>query len=385
MVETFSSSHRTATPWYRALLLVVVLTTIWAGLDPKDYRFRNEVEWLADRPGLRFGKYGRIQTEPFLVRAQAEELNRLGFTLELAFTPAPISGGGFQVLASFHSGDDASQLVIGQWREQLIIMNGDDYAHRRRLPRVTADTSLFEAGPLWLTVTATTNGTRLHLNGELVATSAKLRLKLPGEAHPARLVLGNTVHTSQSWMGELSFFALQPLPFTNQVIEQRYQSWFEKTGQLPAAEPPPLLLFRFDEGGGSTLRNHGSLAAPLTIPSRPHALGARALAQDLTGDFSNQSLTLDVALNFAGFLPFGVAFALVSRTRRGDWFKVLIVTTLAGCGLSLFIELGQAWMPSRDSSLRDLALNTVGATVGAGLLLMASKIVGKASRADDGG
>src|SRR5690606_2292372 len=93
---------------------------------------------------------------------------------------------------------------------------------------------------------------------------------------------------------------------------------------------------------------------------------------------SDQSLALDVALNFAGFLPFGVAFALVLRTRRGGGFKVLIVTTLAGCGLSLFIELGQAWIPSRDSSLRDLVLNTVGAAVGAGLLLMVTKVAGRA-------
>ncbi|HSH15477.1 MAG TPA: hypothetical protein VLD18_05545, partial [Verrucomicrobiae bacterium] len=60
MVETFSSSHRTATPWHRVLLLVVVLITLWAGLDPKDYRFHNEVDWLPDPPGIHFGKYGRV-------------------------------------------------------------------------------------------------------------------------------------------------------------------------------------------------------------------------------------------------------------------------------------------------------------------------------------
>ncbi|HSH16728.1 MAG TPA: VanZ family protein [Verrucomicrobiae bacterium] len=378
MVETFSSSHRTATPWRRALLLVVVLITLWAGLDPKDYRFHNEVEWLPNRPGIHFGKYGRVQTEPLLVRAQAEELNRTGFTLELAFTPAPISGGGFQVLASFHSGEDASQLVIGQWRDQLIVMNGDDYAHRRRLLRVTADTSLFEAGPLWLTVTATTNGTRLYLNGEQVAANAKLQLKLPGESNPARLALGNSVHTSQSWPGELSFFALRPQRLTDHDIEERYQAWRANGERLSDPATQPLLLFRFDEGGGSIIRNHGSIPEPLTIPPRPHALGARALAHDLTGDSSDQSLALDVALNFAGFLPFGVAFALVARTRRRGWFGLLLVTTLAGCGLSLFIELGQAWIPSRDSSLRDLVLNTAGAAVGAGLLLIVSKVTGRA-------
>jgi hypothetical protein len=377
MVEHSMVSHLLSKTGRRALLLVVVFITLWAGLDPKDYRFRNEVDWLPERPGLRFGKYGRVQTEPFLVRAQAEELNRTGFTLELAFKPAPISGGGFQVLASFHSGDDASQLVVGQWRDQLIVMNGDDFAHRRRLPRVTADTSLFEPGALWLTITTTTNGTRLYLNGEQVAANSKLHLKLPGDSHPARLVLGNSVHTSQSWTGELSFFALQPQPLTNRQIEQRFKNWLTKVEPPADSAPPPLLLFRFDEGGGSMIRNHGSIPEPLTIPPRPHALGARALAQDLTGDFPDQSLALDVALNFTGFLPFGVAFALVSRTQRGGWFKILIVTTLAGCGLSLFIELGQAWMPSRDSSLRDLVLNTAGAAVGAGLLLMVSRVTGR--------
>jgi hypothetical protein len=378
MVETFSSSHRTATPWCRALLLVVVLITLWVGLDPKDYRFRNEVDWLPERPGLRFGKYGRAQTEPFLAREATTRLNQQGFTLELVIKPATGSGGGFQVLASFHAGDDGAQLVIGQWREQLIVMNGDDYAHRRRLPRLTADTSLFAAGPLWMTIATTPAGTRLHLNGELVAASAKLHLKLPGEAHPARLALGNSVHTSQSWSGELSFFALHPQRLTDHDMEERYQAWLANGGRPSNPATQPLLLFHFDEGGGSIIRNHGSIPEPLIIPPRPHALGARALAQDLTGDFPDQSLAHDVALNFAGFLPFGIAFALVARTRRSGWFGLLLITTLAGCGLGLFIELGQAWMPSRDSSLRDLVLNTAGAAVGAGLLLIVSKVTGRA-------
>jgi hypothetical protein len=161
-------------------------------------------------------------------------------------------------------------------------------------------------------------------------------------------------------------------------MEERYQGWLANGGRPSDTATQPLLLFHFDEGGGSIIRNHGSIPEPLTIPSRPHALGARALAQDLTGDFPDQSLAHDVALNFAGFLPFGIAFALVAQTRRSGWFGLLLVTTLAGCGLSLFIELGQAWMPSRDSSLRDLVLNTAGAAVGAGLLLMVSKVTGRA-------
>lgn len=351
--------------WPGWLLLIITLATLWAGLDPKGYRLRNEVEWLDDRPGLRFGKFGRVHTAPFLDAGTAADLSQAGFTLTLAIDPAPDPQGGFRVIACFHAGAPESQFIIGQWREFVIVMNGDDYDNTRRLPRVTADTSLFADRPLMLTIVTTINGTSLYLNGERVAASARLQLTLPAKPEMGRLVLGNSVDASQPWKGEITSFELLARPLTTKEVQARYRSRHAGETQTPELSVPALLYFNFSEIRGDTIQNLGSLAEPLSIPPRLHALGARALAWDPPVGASSLSLTLDIVLNFVGFMPFGFAFALVLRSARSSPTKAIALTVLAGLAVSLFIELTQAWIPSRDSSLRDLLLNTAGAPIGA--------------------
>jgi len=358
------------------LLLVVTLATLWAGLDPKGYRFRNEVEWLDGQPGLKFGKFGRAHTVPFLHEKAAASLNQSGYTLALAFDPAADDGGGFRVIAAIHAGDDRSQIVIGQWRNFVIVMNGDDYDNRRRLPRVTADTSLFADRPLMLTIATTTNGTSLYLNGERVAANARLHLTLPAKPELGRLVIGNSVNASQSWLGEISFLELLARPLTPREVQARFQNRIAGEARMPGPSAPALLSFDFSERGDSTIRNRGSLAEPLLIPARLHALGTRALAWDAPVGASSQSLTLDIVLNFVGFMPFGFALALVQQASSQPRFMTLLLTTVAGLALSLIIELTQAWIPSRDSSLRDLLLNTAGAPAGVLVAIATRKRLG---------
>ena len=353
--------------WRWIPLAVVTLIMLWAGLDPKGYRFRNEVEWIEGRAGVRFGRFGRVETEPFLSLERATALNRNGYALEVELDPAPDPHGGFRVLASFHSGSDATQLMVSMWRSQLIVMNGDDYNNKRRLPRITADTSKFSKGPLLLTINSTTNGTSLFLNGKPVATSAKLHLTLPSVMKPACLVLGNSASASQPWLGVISFFSLLPGPLTASEVESRWRT----RGEPSASTTEALLLYRFEEARRSTIRNHGSLVVPLTIPPRLHALGRRFLQGSLATSTPSHSLTLDTLVNFIGFMPFGAAIVIVLRSSNRSSPRIILITAVVGFALSLAIELTQAWMPSRDSSLRDLLLNTAGAPLGAWLWLVA--------------
>ena len=357
--------------WRWMPLVAVTLIMLWAGLDPKGYRFRNEVEWIEGRAGVRFGRFGRVETAPFLSLERAAALNQGGYAMEVELDPAPDPHGGFRVLASFHSGSDATQLIVAMWRSQLIVMNGDDYNNKRRLPRITADTAKFPKGPLLLTISSTTNGTSLYLNGKPVATSAKLHLTLPGEPGSGCLVLGNSASASQPWLGVISFFSLLSRPLTASEVESRWRT----QGAPSASTAEALLLFRFEEGGGSTIRNHGTLGAPLMIPPRLHALGRRFLQGSLATSTPSHSLTLDTVVTFIGFMPFGAALAIVLRPRAPR--RIILITLFIGFALSLTIELTQAWMPSRDSSLRDLLLNTAGAPLGAWLWIVARQWLGR--------
>jgi glycopeptide antibiotics resistance protein len=72
--------------------------------------------------------------------------------------------------------------------------------------------------------------------------------------------------------------------------------------------------------------------------------------------------------NIVGFIPLGAVLYgfLQSYSRPFNSHKKFIAVTLCMI-LSLGIELGQAWIPARTSSLMDLILNTFGAWLGVGL------------------
>ena len=71
-------------------------------------------------------------------------------------------------------------------------------------------------------------------------------------------------------------------------------------------------------------------------------------------------------INFLGFIPFGVLLSalLLAVTDRSRG-AVTVMTIICGAALSLGLELAQAWIPTRYSSLLDLSLNTLGTALGA--------------------
>ena len=351
----------------RLLLAAILLFMLWAGLDPKGYRFHNEVYWVENGGGLRFGRFGRAETESFLSREQAAALNSQGFALELVFEPARKWDSTFRVLASFHSGVDASQLIVGQWREHLILMNGDDYSHARRTPRITADLSVFPAGPLTLTINSSSNRTSLFLNGELISASPKLHLTLPAAPEPGRLTLGNTANASLPWRGVIRQFALTARTMTAAEIRSRTRA----SAGTPQPPGDALLFYRFTQASGVTVSSQGSLPVPIAIPSRLYALGPRFLLGSLAAATPRNLLAIDSIVNFVGFTPFAAVITILLQASRYGNVRALLIATLASLLLSFTIELAQAWMPPRDSSLRDLLLNTSGGLVGAWIWILA--------------
>ena len=349
----------------RWLLCAVLLITLMAGLDPKDYRFRNEVTWIGDAPGLRFGTFGRVHTGPFITPSQATILNRDGFTIEAMLTLASKEGGAFRTLATFHDGDDRSQLVLGQWRDHFIVMNGDDYSHRRRLPRITADTSQHETGRVLLTITTGARGTRIYLNGKESAANARLRLSLPSGARSGRLTIGNSIGANSPWGAEVFGFAVYSTPLAPQAVARHYIEWAERRDSSLGKVDDPFVLYAFNEAGGIQARDQSAHRAHLEIPARLVAIGGRALAPLSIESDNRGSAIADMTLNLFGFVPFGFLLAAsLGRSSRSKW-QVLLLATAAGLLLSLFIEVIQAWLPSRDSSQRDVLLNTAGTLLGA--------------------
>jgi len=48
------------------LVIAILLGVLFFGLRPKDFTFTNGVNWISERPGIRFSKYGIAYTDPFV-------------------------------------------------------------------------------------------------------------------------------------------------------------------------------------------------------------------------------------------------------------------------------------------------------------------------------
>lgn len=77
----------------------------------------------------------------------------------------------------------------------------------------------------------------------------------------------------------------------------------------------------------------------------------------------------DVVQNVLAYIPFGL-FTVAALRRRCSGGTALGLALLAGGLLSLTMESLQQWLPSRDASLADLALNLLGTQLGAMLALL---------------
>jgi VanZ family protein len=296
-----------------------------------------------------------------------------GFTIHTAFALPNPPADGFNTIVLFHNGNDRSQLLIGHWRQHLIVMNGDDYDHRRRTPRLTIDTSRMDTEQLLLTLTVNgvTQTASLYLNGLLEAFSETFELALPVGKQPARLVLGNSAHADSSFRGLLYSFAMYDQALHGEEVRRHYDLWQQGISWPVLGSVQPRLSYRFDDHSGRVLQDASEQQVLLEIPVHSTALERRLLVPP-SADFELRRDSLfDFLANLLGFLPLGfLAAAAVWRTKRFGMYATLVLVTLMGGLLSLGIEYAQSWMPSRSSSLIDLFLNTAGATVGSALLLL---------------
>ena len=145
---------------------------------------------------------------------------------------------------------------------------------------------------------------------------------------------------------------------------KNYNSWIKNGSPGTLGEENRLALYLFNEKTGTLVKNHTG-SVDLMIPATFTPLKRIILDSDWKNIKFNRSIKKDIAINLFGFIPFGFFFlALLWKTAQVRKFRMSLLVTLTGGGLSLIIELIQVNLPSRSSSLLDLILNTLGTGVG---------------------
>jgi VanZ like family/Concanavalin A-like lectin/glucanases superfamily len=350
---------------YLVVLSVAILFGILIfGLKPNGFYFSNGVNWIIDQPGIRFTKYGIAYSSPFveLIGDNISEPN--GFSIEMVLKPKNYLKERVNFILSLHNGKDSNQLLMGQWGSWIILMNGDDYDHKRRTKRIAVDIASLSPTTRFVTITTGQEGTEVYLDGQFVRRKKNLTLKIPNGSK-TRLLLGNSVDGKRSWQGDIYGLALYGYTLTAQDAALHFDKWNKVKNFSFAKKEKPFALYVFDEKVGERAFDHAGGNNHLKIPSRFHILEKKILSSIWTTFKFTRIIIRDIIINFAGFIPLGFFLTATFNKLGGAFEKQDVLIAVSFCfAVSLIIEIFQAWLPSRSSDILDLILNTLGALIG---------------------
>lgn len=351
------------------LLAAVALTlTLYFGLEPKGFHPENAVSWIPETSGIRFEKYGIVYADNVFGSFSPSLQGPGALTLEIALRPDSIKDSTFKFIAVFHGGDDADQLLIGQWRSSIIVMNGDDYDGRQRIRKLSVRGALKTQAPSLISITSGKEGTRIYLNGAAAGEAKDLHLYVPAGGKGVQVVLGNSVYGRHFWNGDIFGLTVYDTALSAEQIHSHFEKWSETQQVAAVGQRNPRALYLFDEKKGERARNSGAGAKDLEIPRRFKILSREMLDMSWREIRLNRSFVQDVVLNLAGFIPLGFLLHAVFAGFPGFFRKHGALMAIMACFvLSLSMEIAQAWMPSRSSQMLDLIMNTLGASLGAKL------------------
>lgn len=370
--------HMRPTPWGLLLLTAAMLMLIlYFGLRFKDAAIINDVALIEDQAGLRFQRSGIAFAEAVDYPAPDNAGNER-LSIEFAMKPGAESDGHFRFLLQLHGGQDAEQLVIGQWQSWLIIMHGDDYDAKRRQPRIAVK-AFHPEQKRFVSVVSGHDGTAVYLDGQLAERRRDLRLKTPAAGTPKRLVLGNSIYGRHAWVGDLYGLATYDQVLGESTIRGHFGQWAAEGTFAFALPEKTTSLYLFDEQGGQRIADRSGRGNDVRIPPKLTILSKEFLTTPFAEEEYNRSLVQDMVLNFTGFIPMGFLLSALMWHGRRTVAKRLLLVLLACGAVSLGIELAQAWIPSRSSQMLDLILNTLGA--GAGVLIHSAGTAWRSSRA----
>lgn len=341
------------------LILCILLTAgLWPFCAPK-----NAVRWIAGQNGVQFGRNAIVASaEGFHSSSPGGDC-----TLELLLEPADFKSAS-TFLAFDSSSDPTVPFAVQQrWEDVEIHRAGrDEGGSRVRLWLGTHNAFKFGHRTL-VTITGGHDSTVLYVNGSRAKVSSDFGLS--SDDLTGRLVLGSST-VRGSWTGRITGLALYDSALTPVEVEEHYQRWIQAESPVAEGERSPVALYLFNEGRGDTIHDLTGHGHNLVIPSRYFVLHPQFLAspigafEDRWSGWRSWSYWANVCLNIAGFVPMGFFFtcyfSLVRPLRRP---RISVIAM--GLAVSLTIEIGQYFLPTRDSGINDLITNTLGTAIGA--------------------
>jgi hypothetical protein len=337
------------------ICLILLCGTVYAGLKPF-HAPANGVAWIADADALRFGGHGTILSSGSLPPVRAGAIGR-----SLEIWTQPIETEDSSTLIAFWAPENLRQLSLCQAVSDLEIRIQSSAAWRSvRTERINIADAFRDRRSTFWAVTFGQSGTDIYRNGVLVRSSA---VRLSTSDFSGRLIVGNSPIFDDSWSGIVRGLAIYDTALDGTQIARHYVSWTKESRPALTSEDVCIALYLFNEHTGNVVHNRVRAQNDLYIPSRYVVL--RPTLLDPVWRAFNWSLGFwkDAFINVSGFVPLGCFFCAYFSARGFRW-PALHASGLC-IALSVFIELTQTRLPTRDSSMADLINNGLGSILGA--------------------
>ena len=340
-----------------AALVVVILV---AGLRPFDFAPKNRVTHTVGQDGLRFSRPG------IAYGAGEMRFGEGALTIEILFKSGRGHSHGIARILSVSDADGNEIFFIGVWRSSIIVRKG--YAGDSGRGRELGVKDAARAGETHLlAVTTSKDGTSIFLDGKIAREAPNFSILREGAPLMGRLVLGNSPDGSNQWYGEILGVGIFNRRMDPADAGDRYRAWMgagESRKDIADLADGSASFFAFQGSSGRLAANLAG-GPDLVIPATFRPLKRKILEVPGKGYRLDRSQVKDIMLNVVGFVPFGFLLCLFLAGDGGATIRTRLTVVLLGGGLSLFIELSQAFLPTRSSSVLDLVFNTLGTVIGA--------------------
>ncbi len=355
-----------------SLLILQVVVIVHLGLTPFMFSLDNQVEAIADGPGVAFDAVGMATSDGAIDGPGDFPDEQISLLFEIE--PADEPNTGLGTIFSIESAGGDTPLIVAQWKDWLVVRVRDP--DHRSLGYWEIDAAGFTRDVRrFVTITSSPkHGTIIYVDGKATGDTRTRSVVLNEQGFDGQLLLGCLGNGSAGWRGMLSGLAISNTVYAPEEVAALHATLSE--GGFAALSSARKLVAFYDfgrlEGGGVgdlyALANAagksdlGSLRFPeVFAPLRPAVFGVPEL-RDMKADW----FLADMMRNIAGFVPLGL-FAALILIRHSNRRGVAIAFQVAAIGalLSFGIEAVQIALPMRSSSLSDLLLNTIGAMTGA--------------------
>jgi hypothetical protein len=344
--------------------LAVLCSTLTLGLWPFHVP-ANEVTWLENQNGLRFGRHGTVLSSGALTVSSAQD--QASGSLEIWLQPRSI--WDFGTFLAFYVPENPFRLSLRQSQTDLALWDNSDHA---RAAALFVYDVFRKPDPVFLTITSGRGGTAIYVDGVSAKQSSQLRLST--KEFTGRLVVGGSALQSDSWSGKLLGLALYHRDLTVAEVREHYKNWTRTDRPATSGDERSVALFLFDERRGNVVHDHAKSGMELQIPEK-YVVPDQVLLESPWSEFNRPGgFWRAVLKNVVGFIPLGWCFyAFFSAARPAK--RAALVTVILGTLVSLTIEILQAYIPTRASGVTDIITNTLGAYLGVVLYKISSPIL----------